>query len=127
MGYRSDVTAIFYCDDMKDYPSMKLFINENLGYGETEWMREHIHEDSVGERKYVYFRADDVKWYETYSDVKAFDEFLEAFRKIADGDNDLKWAYEFARIGEDLNDIDVHGSDHSNNALNISRVVDISF
>ena len=127
MGYRSEVTAIFYCHDMRDYPSMKLFIDENLGVGETEWMKEHIHEETVGERKYIYFQADDVKWYETYSDVKVFDEFLEAFKKIADGDNDLKWAYEFARIGEDLNDIDVHESDGSDNKLSISRVVDINF
>jgi len=127
MGYRSEVCAVFYCHDMRDYSSMKLFIDENIPRGESEWMREHIHEESVGERKYVHFQIDDVKWYDSYAEIQEFNEFIEAFKKLADGENELTWAYEFVRIGEDLNDIEAHESDGSDNKLHVSRVVDIAF
>ena len=128
MGYRSEVTAIFYCDDMKDYPSMKLFIDENLGVGETEWMKEHIHEETVGERKYIKFYWEDVKWYDSYLDVIQFNEFIEAFKELADGDGSkLTWAYEFVRFGEELNDIEVTESDGANNVMSIHRYVDLNF
>jgi len=127
MGYRSEVCAVFYCHDMKDYPAMKLFIDENIPRGESEWMREHIHEESVGERKYVRFQADDVKWYDSYAEIQAFNDFVVAFKELADGENELTWAYEFVRIGEELSDIEEDCSNDANNVLNVSRIVDINF
>ena len=35
MGYRSDVMAVFYTYDPSEYPSIKLFIDENI----PEWFR----------------------------------------------------------------------------------------
>ena len=126
MGYRSEVLAVFYCHDPKDYPAMKLFIDENFPSGEGEWMREHLHEELAGQRKYIRFQADDVKWYDSYAEIKEFNKFVEAFKQLADGENELTWAYEFARIGEDIDDIEEDYSNGMNNVLNISRVIDIN-
>ena len=65
MGYRSEVTAIFYCHNQDDYPSMKLFVEEYIG----GTFKEDITEEESNERKYIKFYLEDVKWYDSYSDV----------------------------------------------------------
>jgi hypothetical protein len=128
MGYRSEVCAVFYCHNQDDYPSMKLFVDENFPIEESEWMKEHIHEELVGEQKYIRFQVDDVKWYDSYPSVQAFNDFVVAFKELADGeDSKLTWAYEFVRIGEELSDIEEDYSSDANNVLNVSRIVDINF
>ena len=124
MGYRSEVTAIFYCHNQDDYPSMKLFIDENIG-GTFE---EDITEEESNERKYIKFYLEDVKWYDSYTDVIEFNEFIKAFVELADDDESkLTWAYEFVRFGEELNDIEVTESDGANNVMSIHRYVDLNF
>lgn len=124
MGYRSDVTAVFYCEP-KDYPAMKLFIDENI---ETEWLKECFKEEdrANGKGKFILFQADDVKWYESYPDVQEFDKMVERFKELADGEgSELTWAYEFARIGEEINDIEEHASNDADYVLHVNRVIDI--
>lgn len=124
MGYRSEVTAIFYCHNQDDYPSMKLFIDENIG-GTFE---EDLTEEESNNRKYIKFYLEDVKWYDSYSDVIQFNKFIEAFVELADDDESkLTWAYEFVRFGEELNDIEVTESDGAENVLHIYRGVDLNF
>ena len=124
MGYRSEVTAIFYCHNQDDYPSMKLFVEENIG----GTFKEDITEEESNERKYIKFYLEDVKWYDSYSDVIQFNKFIEAFVELADDDESkLTWAYEFVRFGEELNDIEVTESDGANNVMSIHRYVDLNF
>ena len=124
MGYRSEVTAIFYCHNQDDYPSMKLFVEENIG----GTFKEDITEEESNERKYIKFYLEDVKWYDSYPDVIQFNEFIEAFVELADDDESkLTWAYEFVRFGEELNDIEVTESDGADNVLHIYRGVDLNF
>jgi bacterioferritin (cytochrome b1) len=124
MGYRSEVTAIFYCHNQDDYPSMKLFVEENIG----GTFKEDITEEESNDRKYIKFYLEDVKWYDSYSDVIQFNEFIEAFVELADDDESkLTWAYEFVRFGEELNDIEVTESDGANNVMSIHRYVDLNF
>ena len=124
MGYRSEVTAIFYCHNQDDYPSMKLFVEENIG----GTFKEDLTEEESNERKYIKFYLEDVKWYDSYSDVIQFNEFIEAFVELADDDESkLTWAYEFVRFGEELNDIEVTESDGANNVMSIHRYVDLNF
>lgn len=124
MGYRSEVTAIFYCHNQDDYPSMKLFVEENIG----GTFKEDITEEESNERKYIKFYLEDVKWYDSYPDVIQFNEFIEAFVELADDDESkLTWAYEFVRFGEELNDIEVTESDGANNVMSIHRYVDLNF
>ena len=123
MGYRSDVTAIFYCHKPEDYAPMKLFVEENIG----GTFKEDLTEEESNDRKYIKFYLEDVKWYDSYKDVTEFNEFIEAFKELADGDGSkLTWAYEFVRFGEELNDIEVTESDGANNVLHVYRGVDIS-
>ena len=124
MGYRSEVTAIFYCHNQDDYPSMKLFVEENIG----GTFKEDITEEESNNRKYIKFYLEDVKWYDSYSDVIQFNKFIEAFVELADDDESkLTWAYEFVRFGEELNDIEVTESDGANNVMSIHRYVDLNF
>lgn len=124
MGYRSEVTAIFYCHNQDDYPSMKLFVEENIG----GTFKEDITEEESNERKYIKFYLEDVKWYDSYTDVIEFNEFIKAFVELADDDESkLTWAYEFVRFGEELNDIEVTESDGANNVMSIHRYVDLNF
>ena len=124
MGYRSEVTAIFYCHNQDDYPSMKLFVEENIG----GTFKEDITEEESNERKYIKFYLEDVKWYDSYTDVIEFNEFIKAFVELADDDESkLTWAYEFVRFGEELNDIEVTESDGADNVLHVYRGVDLNF
>jgi hypothetical protein len=124
MGYRSDLTAIFYCHNKEDYLPMKLFVEENIG----GTFKEDITEEESNERKYLKFYLEDVKWYESYADVQLFNEFIKAFVELADGnESKLTWAYEFVRFGEELNDIEVEQSDGAMNVLNVYRGVDVAF
>ena len=124
MGYRSEVTAIFYCHNQDDYPSMKLFVEENIG----GTFKEDITEEESNERKYIKFYLEDVKWYDSYTDVIEFNEFIKAFVELADdNESKLTWAYEFVRFGEELNDIEVTESDGANNVMRIHRYVDLNF
>jgi bacterioferritin (cytochrome b1) len=124
MGYRSEVTAIFYCHNKDDYAPMKLFIDENIG----DTFKEYLTEEESNERKYIKFYLEDVKWYDSYTDVIQFNEFIKAFVELADDDESkLTWAYEFVRFGEELNDIEVTESDGSNNVMSVHRYVDLSF
>ena len=124
MGYRSEVTAIFYCHNKDDYAPMKLFIDENIG----DTFKEDLTEEESNERKYIKFYLEDVKWYDSYTDVIQFNKFIKAFVELADDDESkLTWAYEFVRFGEELNDIEVTESDGSNNVMSIHRYVDVNF
>ena len=124
MGYRSEVMAIFYCHNQDDYPSMKLFVEENIG----GTFKEDITEEESNNRKYIKFYLEDVKWYDSYSDVIQFNKFIKAFVELADDDESkLTWAYEFVRFGEELNDIEVTESDGANNVMSIHRYVDLNF
>ncbi len=51
-----------------------------------------------------------VKWYGSFSEVKFIEEFLE---KLTD-DDDTPEQYRFVRIGEELEDIEAHGSFYEN-------------
>jgi len=124
MGYRSELTAIFYCHNQDDYPSMKLFVEENIGGA----FKEDITEEEFNERKYIKFYLEDVKWYDSYPEVIQFNEFIKAFVELADdAESKLTWAYEFVRFGEELNDIEVTESDGANNVMSIHRYVDLNF
>lgn len=104
MGYRSDVHVVFY--DTKD--RMDAFIVRckmeghyqkfNTGSGldlEEKWIKLYKTTFRAWE-----FRNDYLKWYEDFAEVKA----MNAIMHVAD-DMDIAW--EFVRIGEDHEDVEV--------------------
>jgi hypothetical protein len=78
MGYRSDVAALFYATEEKDFPVIKLWLEENFP---MDAFKENIRWFDRG----MVFRDTHVKWYPDYEEVKAFDEavskFIEMFCK----------------------------------------------
>ena len=103
MGYRSEVTAVFYVREAKHFPILKLWLTSNFPMSEFS--------DSVRwfDRGMV-LNEKDVKWYEDYELVKAFDAAKRAYillvhnSKVEEGS---PWfCYEFVRIGENYDDVE---------------------
>ena len=101
MGYRSDVAAVFYAADKKDFPIVKLWLQENFP---VEMFKDSIRWFDRG----MVFEENNVKWYPDYEDVKAFDaaveNFVEMFCEEEEGGN--RGAVEIMRVGENYDDIE---------------------
>jgi hypothetical protein len=122
MGYRSEVKAVFYTEDKEKWPVLKLYMEENFP---KEWSLELI--ESSHYYGYV-FSAGDIKWYESYPDVQAFDAFVDAYRNLIDSESSaLSWAYEFIRIGEDTKDIETDSEGNCSYLLTVSRQIETDF
>lgn len=119
MGYRSNVTAVFYTSKDK-WPTLKLYVDENF----PEELKGCL--SIVGERGYL-FQDDQVKWYDSFPEVQAFQRFVSNFLELADGEDseNLDWAYEFVRIGEDSDDLEETYSDGAVYVLNVVRDVEV--
>ena len=103
MGYRSDVTAVFYVTDKKDFPVIKLWLQENFP---VEMFKDSIRWFDRG----MVFEEENVKWYPDYEDVKAFEESRENFVEMfceEEGNSSVKGAVEIMRVGENYEDIEV--------------------
>jgi len=116
MGYKNDVTAVFYTTKEK-FPVMKLYVDENFP--------EEFKEDLTvqGERAYV-FQIDGVKWYDSYGDVKKFNAFLKKFSEFT-WDGEVAWNYEFMRLGENSNDVEHKCSENAEWVLNLYRNINV--
>ena len=123
MGYRSDVKAVFYTYDPSEYPSIKLFIDENI----PEWFRgdEYMSTFEKANLQGIKFDVREVKWYESYADVHGFEQALEKFGKLADENN--RWNWEFIRLGEEVEDVEQKRSYNSDNLLYVSRSIECDF
>jgi hypothetical protein len=103
MGYRSDVAAVFYATDKKNFPVVKLWLQENFP---VEMFKDSIRWFDRG----MVFEEGNVKWYPDYEDVKAFDAAVENFVEMfceEEGNNNVKGAVEVMRVGESYDDIEV--------------------
>ena len=123
MGYRSDIKAVFYTEQEEKWPVLKLYIDEN--FPNKEWSLKRI------KSKHCYgyvFSAEDVKWYPNYIDVAAFDKFVAAYRDlISSGEDSFPWVYEFIRIGEDTEDIELDSEGNCSYLLTVSRSIETDF
>jgi hypothetical protein len=125
MGYRSDVSIIFYArgnsNDAGRNTLLKLWFDENYPHyvATTEWCATIRHKDDA-----IVVDYDDVKWYESYDHVKAvtaaIGKFDDTFRC---GDEEGQYAHEFVRIGEDDTDIEAERSDWNDALLYVSRSI----
>ncbi len=106
---------------------LKLFIEENWPKEDHLSSYEWIKSDQYFG---ILFQEEDVKWYDGSPEVQAFDAFAEKFMAIANVESiDEKeqrkpeWCYEFVRIGEEYQDIEIKGTYYSDNILSVSRAV----
>lgn len=105
MGYRSDVEAVFYTKK-DDLPVLKLWLDENFPMVE---FAEDIHWFNKMNYRGMAVKMRGVKWYDGFPSVRAFDDAVSKFREMFCSDLGVEhhFAYEFVRIGEDYNDIEV--------------------
>jgi hypothetical protein len=113
MGYRSAVGICFKRESDKaptipeliTFAKMKDVLPAN--YFEEKWSaRDYGWDDN----KFV-FHVEDVKWYESYPEVKAMEQFFEFVGEMnqeGEGEGDVRDWYSgsFARIGEETTDIE---------------------
>ena len=124
MGYRSEITAVFYTCEKDEWPLLKLFVDENFPKDLAECLSEECEEPR--KRWGFVFRVEDTKWYESFPEVREFEQFEEKF--VAMGKcKDGTWSCEFARIGEDYTDIETRSSDHADYVLRVERRIEIDF
>jgi hypothetical protein len=122
MGYRSDITAVFYAKGADEWPLLKLFFAENF----PKDLEENLEEVHHGNRSGFMLRVSDTKWYESFPEVREFEEFEEKFKEMEKCANGT-WACEFARIGEDYTDIENRSSDYADYVLEIKRYAELKF
>jgi len=122
MGYRSNIRCLIYPMDrapenkqslIDNYHALVTLMNttfkdvvDNFSSDMTLDVTHHV----------VDFVIDDVKWYPSYPDVQAFEKMLD---EVAE----LGYCYEFVRVGEDNNDIEMRESDHSNGYLGVTTSI----
>lgn len=124
MGYRSDIKAAFYAPKDKA-AALKLYVDENF----PKDMDLDLHPIDNGRYAGYMFEGDGWKWYDSYPQVIAFNKFVSNFLELADGENggELRWAYEFVRVGEDSDDIEENRSDYSDYQVRPVTSIDSDF
>ena len=158
MGYRSDVVAIFYTaavskidgseEKAKEFnernqAKLKLFVEENFPKywrGTGNELDDHLtmletHSKSGGgirvDRLIFKFRADNIKWYEGYPEVIAFEQFWDRFNELVeqeeDEDDPCDWAAEFIRLGENTEDIEEKSIGDSHWLLQVNRYIETNY
>jgi len=105
MGYRSDVVIAVAMGSKKDLDELMAVYALNLFVQKENLMPEW----EIGEYEDAWvamYKAEQVKWYDSYDDVKGF----EALTKLAEtfwAERNMPYAYRFIRIGEEANDIEI--------------------
>jgi hypothetical protein len=123
MGYRSNVKAVFYTSDKEQWPALRLFVDENFPE-EFKYCLEVIGSSTYC--GYV-FSCEDVKWYDSYPDVIAYNKFVADYEELIDGEAGLPWVYEFIRIGEDTDDIETTQAGNADYVICVSREIRCDF
>lgn len=120
MGYRSQVA---YVIEFEDIQTLNEFIALVMVKGGTE--KQALSECLIiPSQCRICFRADDVKWYESYPQVQAH-TWLYKFAVERFGDSA---GYEFVRVGEDMDDNEFESSgDIKYESIGVSRSIDLPF
>lgn len=131
MGYRSDVSYLFYTgtrvvweangantrEPRGSFALLKLWFDEN--YPKHEYAEITEGED------YIRVQYHDVKWYEGYEEVEAVKKAVESFDKCFNTDNhdQMTGMWEMVRIGENDDDVERSGSEHHEWRLTVRREI----
>ena len=124
MGYRSNIRCLIYPANVREkgevdtqFDLLKTIMNTTFKNVFDMWS-EHFRVDDTN--RVIDFAAGDVKWYESYPDVSAFDGMLPAVE-------DLGFCYEFIRVGEENGDVEYRQSNDHNCYLNTSTEITCYF
>ena len=128
MGYRSEVTFVFYTRKQEAVPfaALKLWFDENYPHKEatTEWEAK-IETGGYAEEPedWIMVTYQDVKWYQGYSHVDAVDRAMQNFIDTFDANDKDNVAFESIRIGEETEDIEEQRSGYSDYRLGVRREI----
>ena len=126
MGYRSDVMIAFYPANegrpkRVPYAAIKLWFEENYPQDAGEVV-------FYPERETITVRYYDTKWYDGYGEVQEVNRAIEKYREAFACDEEEHLAnYEFVRIGEEYNDIEVERSGWHDFRLSVERSIHTRF
>ena len=127
MGYRSDVSIIFYArgnsNDAGRNTLLKLWFDENYPVMEAkdEWQASIRQKDNA-----IIVDYEDVKWYDGYEHPREVDAALKKFTETFNCEEDTtEFAWEMLRIGEEDADIEADRSDYNDYLLYVSRQIRI--
>ena len=123
MGYRSDVSIVFYTrkPDVVPFIALKVWFDENYPIREAmdEW---HASLERVNDT-FLLVTYKDVKWYDGYKHVGAVNEAILKFTETFNAHDTDNVAYEFVRIGEETHDIDEDSSLWCDYVLHVRREI----
>ena len=128
MGYRSDVTIVMYPQETHDFALLKLFVDENL----PDEFEVHENNNCTIGFKYLLLEIDSIKWYEGYEEVDVYTRLFSSWEdNILNSPSykrppEIRFHYEFMRIGEDYDDTAYDCSERCNHILNLERRAYIS-
>ena len=127
MGYRSCVALMLYgTPDKVDMVEAMLLQKLNPEYDRALFERVKQMCDEKGERT-ILWTFDDIKWYselDSYKDAM-FSWVHDINEAEPDHERDYKLAVEFVRVGEEYEDNEVAYSIYADNALEITRNIEI--
>ena len=111
MGYRSEVAYLIMFNEQEVYNQFKVQYKLDDTYKYCWEDEENTNEYAPtlkfnDEKCMVKFEAHDVKWYDSYPDVKCHDALLKLADEYYDKYNCVEWA--FVRIGEEDDDIETN-------------------
>ena len=66
-------------------------------------------EDFQGAKGAIMFRFDSIKWYDSYPEIRAIEQFMDHMHDIFDDIGDGEDHYRFVRTGEEYEDIEQRG------------------
>lgn len=119
MGYRSDVTLLFYCEKAKPENKTKL----------KQWLETNLKEDfdemeefTKGSFEGYMVKWESVKWYESYEEVARVENAIARFCYEFEDEQDLM--LEFYEVGEEYDDIKIKNSDNAYGLMTVTRLVD---
>ena len=127
MGYRSCVALLLYgTPDKVDMVDNMLIQRLNPEYDRALFERVKQVRDEEGKRT-ILWTFDDIKWYsglDSYKDdmFRWVDDINEA---VPEQERNFKLAVEFVRVGEEYEDNEVAYSIYADNALEITRNIEI--
>jgi hypothetical protein len=127
MGYRSCVALMLYgTPDKVDMVDNMLIQRLDPEYDRALFERVKQMRDEEGERT-ILWTFDNTKW---YSDLDSYKDDMfrwvhDINEAVPDQERDYKLAVEFVRIGEEYEDNEVAYSNFADNALDISRKIEI--
>lgn len=123
MGYRSDAQLLFYCqEDDPNYSLLKLWVDENMK-DELGCMEKFESQGCKG----FSFSWQSVKWYPDYEDIKRIEDAMVKFAGLFDDGHEEgtpDFEYEFIRLGENDDDVEVKGSSGCEYLIGVNRSIE---